>query len=73
MISFWYLSAVCCIPLPNPSARLREREIFRLVPTVLNGKGSTRFANKGGRKKSSKPGNQPRNGMTLSQRLARPA
>lgn len=33
MISFWHLSAVCCIPLPNPSARLREREIFRLVPS----------------------------------------
>ena len=30
MTSF-YLSAVCCIPLPNPAARLRELEVFREV------------------------------------------
>jgi len=31
MIAPWYLAAVCCIPSPNPKARLREREILRKV------------------------------------------
>jgi hypothetical protein len=31
MISFWHLSAVCCIPSPNPTARTREQEIFKQV------------------------------------------
>ena len=31
MISFWHLSAVCCIPSSNPKARIREQEIFRQV------------------------------------------
>jgi hypothetical protein len=31
MISFWHLTAVCCIPSPNTEARLREQEIFRQV------------------------------------------
>jgi hypothetical protein len=28
MTSFWHLTAVCCIPIPNPKARFREEEIF---------------------------------------------
>lgn len=31
MISFWHLTAACCIPSPNPELRLREQEIFRKV------------------------------------------
>jgi hypothetical protein len=30
MTSF-YLSAICCIPLSNPQARLREQAIFQKV------------------------------------------
>jgi hypothetical protein len=29
MISFWHLTAVCCIPKLNPERRCREREVFR--------------------------------------------
>jgi hypothetical protein len=74
MISYWYLSAVCCIPLPNPSARLREREIFRLVPTALSPRQtSSRFAKKGEGKKVPKREKSPRTGLTLAARMARPA
>jgi hypothetical protein len=70
MISYWYLSAVCCIPLPNPAARLREREIFRLVPPVLpNHKVSSRFARKSDPKKPSER-KLSNNGITLSRRVA---
>jgi hypothetical protein len=31
MISFWHLSAVCCVPKLNPERRSREQEIFREV------------------------------------------
>jgi hypothetical protein len=32
MISpFWHLAAVCCIPTANPTARAREKEIYRAV------------------------------------------
>jgi hypothetical protein len=31
MISFWHLSAVCCVPLLNPERRIRELEIFQEV------------------------------------------
>jgi hypothetical protein len=31
MISFWHLTAVCCVPKLNPSRRVREQEIFREV------------------------------------------
>ncbi len=31
MISFWHLSAVCCVPNLNPERRVREQEIFRDV------------------------------------------
>jgi hypothetical protein len=33
MISVWHLSALCCIPISNPKARLREEEIFCQVVT----------------------------------------
>ncbi|MEI9998108.1 MAG: hypothetical protein WDO13_02515 [Verrucomicrobiota bacterium] len=29
MISFWHLTAVCCVPQLNPERRIREQEIFR--------------------------------------------
>ncbi len=28
MISFWHLTAVCCVPNLNPERRAREQEIF---------------------------------------------
>jgi hypothetical protein len=28
MISFWHLTAVCCVPNLNPERRVREQEIF---------------------------------------------
>jgi hypothetical protein len=28
MISFWHLTAVCCVPTLNPERRAREQEIF---------------------------------------------
>jgi hypothetical protein len=28
MISFWHLTAVCCVPTLNPERRVREQEIF---------------------------------------------
>ena len=31
MISFWHLTAVCCVPKLNPERRARELEIFREV------------------------------------------
>jgi hypothetical protein len=31
MISFWHLTAVCCVPKLNPERRTREQEIFRQV------------------------------------------
>ncbi len=31
MISFWHLTAVCCVPTLNPERRIREQEIFREV------------------------------------------
>jgi hypothetical protein len=31
MISFWHLTAVCCVPRLNPERRSREQEIFREV------------------------------------------
>ena len=31
MISFWHLTAVCCIPISNPRGRAREMEILRLA------------------------------------------
>ena len=31
MISFWHLTAVCCVPNPNPERRSREQAIFREV------------------------------------------
>jgi len=31
MISFWHLTAVCCVPKLNPERRSREQEIFREV------------------------------------------
>jgi len=31
MISFWHLSAVCCVPKLNPERRVREQEIFAEV------------------------------------------
>ena len=31
MISFWHLTAVCCVPQLNPERRAREQEIFRDV------------------------------------------
>jgi hypothetical protein len=31
MISFWHLTAVCCVPKLNPERRGREQEIFRDV------------------------------------------
>ncbi len=31
MISFWHLTAVCCVPLLNPERRSREQEIFQEV------------------------------------------
>ncbi len=31
MISFWHLTAVCCVPTLNPERRSREQEIFREV------------------------------------------
>jgi hypothetical protein len=31
MISFWHLTAVCCVPNLNPERRAREQEIFREV------------------------------------------
>jgi hypothetical protein len=31
MISFWHLTAVCCVPQLNPERRTRELEIFREV------------------------------------------
>ena len=31
MISFWHLTAVCCVPNLNPERRTREQEIFRQV------------------------------------------
>jgi hypothetical protein len=31
MISFWHLTAVCCVPKLNPERRQREREIFQEV------------------------------------------
>lgn len=31
MISFWHLTAVCCVPKLNPERRAREQEIFREV------------------------------------------
>ena len=31
MISFWHLTAVCCVPQLNPERRAREQEIFREV------------------------------------------
>jgi len=33
MISFWHLTAVCCVPQLNPERRLREQEIFQEVAT----------------------------------------
>jgi hypothetical protein len=29
MISFWHLSAVCCVPLLNPERRIREQELLQ--------------------------------------------
>ena len=31
MVSYWHLAAACCIPQLNPTARQREREVFRQV------------------------------------------
>jgi hypothetical protein len=31
MISFWHLTAVCCVPKLNPERRTREQEIFQEV------------------------------------------
>jgi len=31
MISFWHLTAVCCVPHLNPKRRAREQEIFKEV------------------------------------------
>jgi hypothetical protein len=31
MISFWHLTAVCCVPKLNPERRVREQEIFHEV------------------------------------------
>ena len=31
MISFWHLTAVCCVPNLNPERRTREKAIFREV------------------------------------------
>jgi hypothetical protein len=31
MISFWHLTAVCCVPQLNPERRTREQEIFAEV------------------------------------------
>jgi len=31
MISFWHLTAVCCVPQLNPERRTRELEIFAEV------------------------------------------
>lgn len=31
MISFWHLTAVCCVPILNPERRAREQEIFSEV------------------------------------------
>jgi hypothetical protein len=31
MISFWHLTAVCCVPKLNPERRAREQEIFHAV------------------------------------------
>jgi hypothetical protein len=31
MISFWHLTAVCCVPQLNPERRTRELEIFQEV------------------------------------------
>lgn len=31
MISFWHLTAVCCVPMLNPDRRVREQAIFRDV------------------------------------------
>ncbi len=31
MISFWHLTAVCCVPKLNPERRIREQEIFHDV------------------------------------------
>jgi hypothetical protein len=30
-MNLFYLTAICCIPISNPEARLREQEIFRKV------------------------------------------
>ncbi len=31
MISFWHLTAVCCVPKLNPERRAREQKIFEEV------------------------------------------
>ncbi len=56
MISFWHLSAVCCIPSPNPGARTREREIFEQVDMSRKEFSGEAKSNGGGRwEKKEKP------------------
>jgi hypothetical protein len=41
MISFWHLTAVCCIPQLNPERRSSEREIFRAAAADAPRRAST--------------------------------
>ncbi len=46
MISFWHLTAVCCVPKLNPERRTREQEIFHEVATDTS-RRSPKGANRG--------------------------
>ncbi len=46
MLSFWHITAVCCVPKLNPERRAREQEIFRDVAADSSRrvvKGATRI------------------------------
>lgn len=60
MISFWHLTAVCCVPKLNPERRIREQEIFREVANDTSRRvprGAARVRGRWGRRELALAGN----------------